>query len=256
MPSHSKTVIGSAVTSTSRAQTGTIEIPGGRGGNVVKIEVQVYPTLETIVNSGGLVELENDAVDWKPFKFYTGGRTCVTEGGAQLKPLVLKVKKPLPADSTITVYYTPTDNQSQKLAVTVHWEEGTPKEKPQTYMTTDKGSAITQTTVNDDHAKPKIPAGKGGKVNEIMVVVQATLETIVNSGGLVTFENQSAKPTWGPLEFYTNGVTVVAAGGADIDPHRFDELDLDGPGNSTILVDYTPQDNQSQFLQVTVVWEG
>ncbi len=253
MPSHSKVLTGAAVTSTARASTGTIAIPSGKGGTLVAVEVQVFPTLETVVNGGGLVELENDALDWKPFEFYTQKQTCVTSGAVPLKPLRIKCKKKLPANSTVTVYYTPQDNQSQILTVTLHWIEGDFSGK-QTYMKAGIGSAITQVTIAADHVSIAIPAEKGGTLLAVMAQVWGTLETVVNAGGLVALKNESAKVGWEPSQFYTIGETCVTCGGVETEPQLIPK-DLDLPGNSTVKADYTPQDNQSQKLSLTLIWE-
>lgn len=256
MASHRKTVVGAAVTNTARASPGTIAVPGGKGGVLTAIEAQVFGTLETVVNSGGLVELENDSVDWKPFEFYTHGATCVTEGGAQLAPHRIPVHKKLPSNSTVTVYYTPQDDQSQKLAITIHWETDISyRPSEQTYMKSGIGSAITQATIASAHVSITIPAEKGGTVVAIEAQVWGTLETVVNSGGLVALKNESADPSWEPFESYTQSQTCVSAGGATLTPFRIPgKLDL--PGNSTVKADYTPQDNQSQKLALTVIWKS
>jgi len=253
MTTHSKTVIGSAVTAASRATTGTISIPSGKGGTLVAVEAQVFGTLETVVNTGGLVELENDAVDWKPFEFYTDKKTCVTLGAVPLTPTRIPCHKNLPANSTVTVYYTPQDDQSQKLSVTIHWIEGAFSGR-QTYMKSGIGSAITQITTASAHVSISIPAEKGGRVKAIQAQVWGTLETVVNSGGLVALKNESAAVSWEPTEFYTFGDTAVTSGGVELLPQLI-PVDLDLPGNSTVKADYTPQDNQSQKLSLSIIWE-
>jgi len=255
MATYRKTLIGSAVTSTSRAKTGTITIPGGKGGVLTHVEFQVFGTLETVVNSGGLVELENDAVDWKPFEFYTHGLTCVTAGAAKAKPLRIPVHKKLPANSTVTVWYTPQDDQSQKLAVTIYWDTALSFKGRQTYAKAGIGSAITQTTKASDHVTIDIPAEKGGIARAFMVQVWGTLETVVNSGGLVQLKNIDADPSWEPFEFYTQSQTCVTSGGVELEP-LFVPCALDLPGKSTVQLDYTPQDDQSQKLSLVVIWEG
>jgi len=255
MSSHRKTVVGSAVTATTRAQTGTIDIPEGRGGVVTMIEAIAFGTMETVVNSGGKVEIECDGLDWKPFEFFIGGNTCVTEGGSEKKPTVIPVHKWLPAGSTLTVFYTPIDDQSQKLAVTVHWETHLSFDPSrETFMKGDLGTAITQTTVDADHNTITIPADKGGTVVAVQVIVWGTLETIVDSGGLVALKNESANPSWQPFEFYTHLNTCVDAGGSEI-TGQIIPCELDLPARSTVDGDFTPQDNQSQLLSLTVIWE-
>ena len=250
----SDVITGAAVTAVTRAATGTLAIPGGKGGTLKEVVVVVYPTLETIVNAGGLVEIENGSIDWKPFQFYTPYQTCVTAGAAPVIKYNLKVKKKLPAPSTITVYYTPYDNQSQKLTVTFIWEEGS-FSGPQTYIMSGIGSALTQVTIASDHVSIAIPQEKGGVIAAIGAIALGTLETIVNSGGLVTVKNKTEDPS--PSSWYVGGATCVASGGVNV-PIEFMQYDgkIRAPDNSTFTFDYTPQDNQSQMLAAFIIWEG
>lgn len=253
MTSHREVKIGSAVTSATRAEAGTIT-NAQKEGTLTAIELQVFGTEETVVNSGGLVELRNDAIDWEPFEFYTAGLTCVTEGGGQLKPHRIQVHKKFPAGSTVTIYYTPKDNQSQKLAVTLFWETDVPfSPSEETLAKSGVGSALTQTTAAVDHVTIDIPAEKGGKVVAIQIQIHGTLETIVNSGGQVDLKNKSADPSWEPFSFITQHSTVVDAGGAILEPY-WQPCDLDLPAKSKVQCAYTPQDNQSQFLSLVVMW--
>ena len=253
MTTHSKTVIGAAVTAASRATTGTITIPSGKGGILVAVEAQVFPVLTTVVNAGGLVELENDSVDWKPFEFYSNKVTCVTSGGAKLIPLRIKCHKPLPANSTVTVYYTPQNALSQKLSITLHWIEGAFSGR-QTRSKAGIGDAVTATTAAKDHVSISIPAEKGGTVKAILAQVWGTLETVVCTGGLVALKNESARVSWEPTEFYTQGETCKTCGGVEGEEETV-PADLDLPGNSTAKADYTPQDDQSQKLSLTLIYE-
>jgi len=252
MTSFRKTLVGAAVTAATRASPGTITIPGDKGGVLVAIELQVFGTLETVVNSGGLVELENDAVDWKPFQFYTHGLTVVTSGAAKAHPTRIPVHKRLPPNSTVTIHYTPQDDQSQKLAVTLCWETDINfNEGQQTFAMTGIGDAITQVTVAAKHVTIAIPAEKGGTLRAIQVQVWGTLETVVNSGGLVAITNDSADMT--PFEFYTQSQTCVTCGAVELEPATI-PCTKPCPSRSNMYADYTPQDNQSQKLSMTLIW--
>jgi hypothetical protein len=111
----------SAVTSTARASPGNVTIPGGLGGRAIYLYDCAWPTLETIVNSGGLRELECDAIDIKPCEQYVSGVSAVDAGGANIKIDQTPTDFPVKANSVFTSYYTPQDNQSQTLSTLIHW---------------------------------------------------------------------------------------------------------------------------------------
>lgn len=252
MVTYRDVITGAAVTSASRASPGTYTVPGGKGGVLIGIEVTIFPTAETVVQSGGLIEIENDSVDYKPLEFYVGGVTVVTEGGGNIKPYLFKCHKPFPGNSVLTAYYTPDDDQSQKCMITFIWETTmTFNPARETYAKSGIGSAITQVTIASAHITISIPKLKGGVMKAIQTVVWGTLETVVNSGGKVTVRNITADPS--PYSFYTNGNTVVDAGGAQVE-EKMVPGNLVVPGNSDFLFDYTPQDNQSQKLSAVVIW--
>ena len=115
-----------------------------------------------------------------------------------------------------------------------------------------KGSALTQITEAADHVSISIPAGKGGALKAIALQVNSTQETVVDSGGLVTVRNSSAD--WTPLELFTPSGTVVTAGGGSFKPTVY-AVDKLLPGNSTVYFNFTPYDNQSQYLEATLFWE-
>jgi hypothetical protein len=253
MAQKTEVISGSAVTSTARASVGTYTVPAGKGGVLTGLEVTIFPTLETVVNSGGLVELVNDAVDWTPFEFYTGGVTCVTAGGANVDAYFLPCHKRLPANSIVTAYYTPQDNQSQKCMITLIWNTSVSfSAGKELFAVAGIGSAITQTTKASDHISfSAIPKQKGGRCKAVQTVVWGTAETVVNSGGLVTIQNKTLGLT--EASFYTNSYTVVTEGGCQIKPKTM-PYDFPVPELSTFTVDYTPQDNQSQALSMTIFY--
>lgn len=247
----------SAVTSIARAESGTITIPSGKRGRVIDIAIYVFPTVETVVNAGGLVEIENDAIDWKPLSMVVGGSTCVTEGGGRVKPTHFPVDLKLPSPSTITVYFTPYDNQSQSISVAITWETGA-KARPNranhikgTMVL--KASALTQITVDAEHITKTIPELKGGRLLALDFICYPTLETVVNAGGKVKVWNSAE--AYAPFTFIVGGITVVDAGGetSTLERHAVDKT---LPSNSTLYGDYTPYDNQSQSLGLNALWRG
>lgn len=254
MGNHSKQLTGSAVTAVDRATTGTIKNETGHDAVITMIEAMAYPVLTTVVNSGGLVEFENSSVDIVPCKFYIGGVTGVTAGAAELKPDMIPCHLPFPKNSTITVYYTPQNALSQKLAVVVNFSTDISYNPAKhTYIASAIGTAITQATIDVDHITYDVPAAKGGILRIIRTIVWGTLTTVVNSGGMVKAKDIGAKPSWEPLEWHVIGMTCVTCGGAVIKPHIKPVL-LSLPPVSKIQVDYTPQDAQSQKLSTTFIW--
>jgi hypothetical protein len=113
------------------------------------------------------------------------------------------------------------------------------------------GAALTQTTQAMAHVTIAIPAGKGGNLIEVAVNVKGDLETIVNSGGLMTIRNSSAD--WVPFESMTPVETCLTVGATSGRPFRI-PCSKYLPGNSSVYVDYWPYDDQSQYLEVELKW--
>lgn len=104
-----------------------ISIPKGHGGVLQKVEIVVFPTLETVVNAGGKVILENTVVSWKPFEIIVTGLTALgASGGGQIKPNERVCNKILAGNSRVDLDYTPYDNQSQSLGLTLLWRGAEP----------------------------------------------------------------------------------------------------------------------------------
>ena len=111
------------VTDVARASPGNLQIPGGKGGQLVAIYDQVWPTLEAILNSGGLRELVCDAYDIEPcHKYTTYGTVLGASGGGNNLPDWTPYSFKVPDNATFTTYYTPTDNQGQTLSTVLHWK--------------------------------------------------------------------------------------------------------------------------------------
>jgi hypothetical protein len=266
MASHSKCCISSALTAATRSAASTITIPGKKGEiyTVVAIDAQSYGTLETAkVGAGGKVELENDAgVNWKPLEFYTGYPTAVTStssGAIENKPTSHKVNLPLPSGSIVSCYFTPYDDQSQKFTVTVHYIKKAFSGK-QTHMKTGVGSAVTAATKAADHVSITVPSEKGGHAYAIHAIPVGIFEVAGSApygtpGGKVEGHNPSALEAWEPTEFYTDAIEALVAGAARIDGKRT-PVDLDLPASSVATFDYTPNDDLTQYLAVTILYEA
>jgi len=253
---HKDVIIGAAVTSVVKAETGTLSIPSGKGGVLISVDAVIFPVAETIVNSGGLVSMTNGSLDWVPFEFLTKTLSSVTLGGANLTKTKIMCKKTLPADSIITASFTPFDNQSQILALTFTWDDKQSSVSKQTFSLGSLGTSITQETVKVAHNSIKIPVGKEGKIERMQTLVLGTLETILNSGGKVSLFNNASDPSILPFTFHVGGATVVGTGGFEQQPTMEEDLDLDARGNSTFTADYTPQNNQGQLLAMVLFWES
>jgi len=116
---------------------------------------------------------------------------------------------------------------------------------------TGHGDAITQITEAVSHVTIDIPSGKGGILYAVEIALTFVAATVLNVGGAVRFRNSSAD--WDPFYLPTGVYTVVTEGGDALKPFKFDcwkKL----PGNSTVYVDYIPNDNLSQYLEITLHW--
>lgn len=255
MAIHKDTILAASVTSTTKAEAGTLSIPSGKGGVLISVEAVIFPVAETVVNSGGLVTLTNGSLDWVPFEFLTKTVSSKTLGGANLSKTQIMCRKVLPADSIITASYTPFDDQAQVLALTFTWDDKLSVSGKQTFSLGSLGTAITQATIKKDHNTIKIPVGKEGKIDRMQTLVLGSLETVLSSGGKVDLFNNASDPSILPLSFYVGGATLVGTGGFEQQPTMEEGLDLDAKGNSTFTADYTPQDDQSQLLAIVLFWE-
>jgi len=234
-----------------RAAVGTLDV--AIGGVVDYIEVQCFTTQATTVRSGGLFELENDGVDWKPFQFYSQEQVLLGTGGSITKPMRINVTKTLPNGSTITAYFTANNAATSLVTVTVHWKLGGTATK-ETYMDTMRGTAAVG-TLNTWRTEGTIaiPALKGGTAVLCLAMGYGAIETIVTEGGMVRLTNGSAD--WVPTIFATGGLTGLTTICGESQPHGI-ILDHPLPSKSTVTIEFAPTDNQSQTLSVTLIWEG
>lgn len=261
MASHSKSVQSASLADHSvRAEVGTgIKIEGQPNSiyTLTAVEINLKSVEVTTHVEGALIELENDAVDWKPFEVYTNlidEITSTSGGGASQTSLLIRCHKSLPVGSTVHVYQTSLTADTDTCYVILHWIENQYDGQPQTFIKAGKGSALTQVTVAAAHVSITIPANKGGQVKSILLIGVPTIEAGVSSGGKVAVHNQSVRPTIEPLEFVTNAVECVVAGMAEIKVQEI-PVDIQCPANSTFTFDYTPEDNQSQYLAAMIKWE-
>lgn len=233
-----------------RAAVGTLVV--AIGGEIDYIEVQCFTTQATTVRSGGLFELENDSIDWKPFQFYSQEQVLLGTGGSATKPMRLNVKKPLPSGSTITAYFTANNAATSLVTITVHWKFGSYGGK-QTYMTTMRGTAAVG-TLNTYRTEGTItvPAEKGGNAVLCLANGYGAIETIVTEGGFVRLTNGSAD--WVPTIFATGGITGLTTICGESHPHGL-IMDHPLPSRSVVTIEFAPTDNQSQTISVTLIWE-
>ena len=256
---HRTSLVGSAVTATTRAKTGTIAIAGKKGMNylLTAIVLQVFGVLTTVVDLGGKVELENDAVDWRPFEWYTNMLSAVTAtstGGAQGKVLRIPVHKLLPAGSNVDVYYTPHNAASQKLAVVLIYEKHLPfNTSKETFAISDLGTAADCSGGVEKHIEFSIPAHKGGVCKAVMVGVCGAITTVQNTGGLLELKNKSADPSWEPFEIITHTYTCINNCGV-VKEQQFVPCNLDLPDNSTVLGKYTAQHTANSNISVVFIY--
>jgi hypothetical protein len=248
---------GSALTSTAESPSHvTITIPAEKGGRCTGIEIYAWGTLETVVNTGGLVKFKNDSCNWEPLEVYLGPETCVTSGGIAMNPYFLAVNKPLPAKSIVTVSYTPQDNQSQYLSVVLHYVRNESASGPQTYAKSVVGSAVTATARVEAGSGITIPGGKDGQAVAIELHAFGTLTTVVNTGGKFEIESDSHSEIK-PQEFYAGKMTCVTAGGVALSekPYRA-PVSWPVASSDTIHVFYSPIDTQSQKAAAVLIWES
>ena len=234
-----------------RAAVGTLAV--AIGGVIDYIEVQCFSTQATTVRSGGLFELENDAIDWKPFQFYSQEQVLLGTGGSITKPMRLYVKKNLPSGSTITAYWTANNAATSLATITIHWKLGGSTSK-QTYMNTLRGTAAAGTlNAWRTEGTIAIPALKGGNAVLCLAMGYGAIETIVTEGGMVRLTNSAAD--WVPTVFCTGGITGLTTICGESHPHGY-IMDHPLPSKSVVTVEFAPTDDQSQTISVTLIWEG
>jgi len=224
------------------------------GGVIDYLEFQVNcGVVDTDVPTGGLVELENDSLDWRPFEFYTQKGELLTTTGYISKVMRVPVRKTLPSNSTITVYYTAHNAATDVLMVTVHWIVGATTSK-ETFSKSGADTAFAATAFawNSAVITLSIPSLKGGTAVLFQMLTLDSPETAVTSGYIVRL--RCDKATWERTEGLTEGITgKTTAAGCQM-PHSI-VLDHPLPANSEVYVDVKAVDNQSQGLLCQLLWE-
>lgn len=256
---HSDTALSASIADHSaRALVGSvINIPGiaGKIYTLLGVQIVIKSTATTVVNTGGLVELTNDAIDWIPTELYGNVSTYVgANAGSAQSPTYIPMNKPLPAGSNVSVYYTALNAATDKAYVTVIWSTK-PYGGSQTFFKAGVGSALTQITEAATHVTIAIPANKGGNCFGFLFQAYGVIETIVVSGGRVKVHNTSAQQAWEPTVLTVGGVTSIGTGGGELAVLKW-AANGDAPGNSSFTFDYMPTDNQSQYLAAVVCWEA
>jgi hypothetical protein len=160
------------------------------------------------------------------------------------------------ATKTVTVYYTAINAATDYAIVellysTQPWPDG----DVQTFIQAGVGTAITQTTKATSHVTLTIPAGKGGALIGFITQVYGVVTTVSVGGGFMQVHNSSVDPTLEPLEHGLGGLTSIGTGGGELPLNRW-HVEGDCPGNSIFTFDYTPENAESQYLAIMVVWEA
>jgi hypothetical protein len=234
-----------------------MNIPGVSGKvytlHGVEVTIKIGVSLTT-VNSGGLFELENDAVDWKPCEFYVNTSNSSTPGAMTVSPTKISLHKPLPAGSNISAYYTAYNAQTDMPCMTLVWSTQ-PFSGLQTFIKSGIGTALTQITAAAANVTIAIPANKGGNLVGFYSQVYGATTTTVTQGGLIVAKNPSCNPTIDPCEWAVGGLNFLVTGGAE---HLLERRQFSGdcPGNSTFSFSYQPTNAASQQLALMVVWEA
>jgi hypothetical protein len=247
-----------AVTALTRASPGTIVIPAGHTGRLKRIIVTVWPTLETIVDAGGFVEIENDAIKGTQISFVTPNLTAVTLGGGDNLNYEIDCDLPLVGPSTYTVWYTPNDNQSQTLSIGLEWEVGAQADASRpNYI---KGhlplfsAVVSAITIAVAHNTIAIPSGKSGRLLRVEFSSYGTGTTVVDPGGFC--ELKSTVDDWKPFEFVSSGITVVGAGGGGFIANKRFTVNKVITGNASVTNDFTPYNATAQIMGLTIFWRG
>lgn len=235
--------------------TGVAGVNVTLGGQLDYVEVQVFPTATAAVPAtGGLIELNNNSYDWTPCQFYTNKAAMLTATGITLRPMRIYIKKWIPDNSRIVAYYTAHNAATDMITITFHWILEAGKPARETFMNTAVGAAITQVTTALAHLTfTAIPTTRGGTARAFMAVAVGAPETIVCEGGHCALKCTSAD--WSPTEYVTPSFTGKTEVAGDTEMKAL-EMNHPLPGNSIVTVDFTPVDNQSQFLIGTLIWEA
>lgn len=234
-----------------------INVPGRAGSIYTLLGVQILnqSTLTTTVNTGGLVELTNDGIDWLPTELlFNTSEILGAAGGASQNPTFIPLNKPLPAGSNITVYYTSRNAATDYLQVTLFWS-WKQYSGPQTFSKSGYGTARTSVATFTSDISIAIPANKGGNTIGFLAQCYGVIVTVLSVGGKMAVHNTAANPAYEPCEFLTPSLSCIASGGGESIVQKVDYAG-DCPGNSTFTIDTTTISTNSQVFGACVVWEA
>ena len=236
---------------------GLVNIPGiaGRMYTLYGIEIVNKSTLTTLVPTGGLVEIFNDAIDWVPFQsFFNTSSAAGANAGAPQTPTFIPVNKPLPAGSNITCFYTSQNAATDWLSVTFFWSTK-PYTGAQTFINCAYGTARSSVATFTADGTITIPANKGGNCVGFLAQCYGNVVTVLSTGGNIAVHNAAANTAWEPTEFVVGSNTSIGTGASELVLLKLDQFG-DAPGNSSFTFDFTTISTNSQQNGYAVVWEA
>ena len=251
----SKAGVGAALTSVAvNAANITINIPAKKGGAVKYIEVGVYPVLESILCSGGLMTFHNTSDHWEPLELHTNGNTLITEGGGgQMTSKRFYVQKEVQGNCQITANVRPLDNQSQVFYCSITWElEGKPTEEHFCMAIAPLYSSAVSATARASPGNITIPGGLGGRAVYIHDLAQGVLLTAAWIGGLRELEAQGIDIK--PCEKYVQGVSTIGASGGGATNIETSPYDFPVNANDVFTTYLTPVSATAQVCTTLLQW--
>jgi len=240
-----------------RGAVANVNIPGmaGKMYTLIGVEVTIKSVLTTLVPTGGLIEINNDAIDWLPFQLITNTSSAAgANAGASQSPCFYPVNKPLPAGSNIQVFYTAQNAATDWASVTFFYSTK-PYSGAQTFINTAYGTSRTTVATFQTDGTVNIPANKGGNVIGFLAQCYGDVVTILSTGGNIAVHNAAANPSWEPTEFVVGSTTSIGTGGSELQLLKVDARG-DAPGNSSFTFDVTTISTNAQIFGYGVVWEA
>lgn len=240
-----------------RGGLANVNIPGiaGKMYSLIGIEITAKSTLTTLVPTGGLIEITNDAIDWIPFEaIFNASSGAGANVGAPQTPTFIPVNKPLPAGSNVQVFYTSRNSATDWVSVTLIYSTK-PYSGAQTFIKTAYGTARSSVATFSADGTINIPANKGGNCIGFIGQCYGNVVTVLSTGGNVAVHNTAANIAWEPTEFVLGSNTSIGTGGSELPILKFDARG-DAPGNSQFTFDYTTISTNSQTVGYAVVWEA
>jgi hypothetical protein len=244
--------------------SGLLNIPGtaGKFYTLIGIIINNKSTLTTVVPTGGLLEVFNDAIDWVPLQLLFNSSTMLgAAGGVSQSPTFIPVNKPLPAGSNIYCYYTAqnaaTDwlNASFVYSTKPYFQPNGAPYAPQTFVAYAYGTSRTSVATFASDGSIAIPANKGGNLVGFLFQIYGQVVTILSIGGTIVAHNAAANTAYEPSEFCVGSVTDIASGGGELQIMKVDFAG-DCPGNSTFTFDFTTISTNTQQMGYCVIWEA